>query len=88
MIKAEEARELSNRIKDYKNKLQNHLNKIEKNIRYHALFMGDRSIFHYIIDENDFQSLTADLSNVLQESGYTVNVIEKGLNSNTAKISW
>lgn len=30
MIKAEEARELSNRIKDYKNKLQNHLNKIEK----------------------------------------------------------
>lgn len=88
MIKAEEARELSNRIKEYKNKLQDHLNKIEKDIRYHALFMGDRSIFYDILDANDFQSLTIDLSNILQEFEYAVNVIEKGLNYNTIKISW
>ena len=88
MISAKEARELSNRIKEYKNKLQDHLNKIEKDIRYHALFMGDRSIFYDILDANDFQSLTTDLSNILQEFEYAVNIIEKGLNYNTIKISW
>ena len=88
MINAKEARELSNRIKEYKSKLQERLNKIEKDIKYHALFMGNKSIFYDILDPSDFQSLTTDLSNVLKEFGYNVNIVENGLNYNSIKISW
>ena len=50
--------------------------------------MGDKSIFYDILDPSDFQSLTTDLSNVLKEFGYNVNIVENGLNYNSIKISW
>lgn len=88
MINAETARELSNRIKEYKNKLQSHMNQIEKDIKYHALFTEGKSILYEVIDVNDLYSLTIDLSNMLEGHGYKVEIVENGITYNTIQISW
>lgn len=87
MINAKEARELANRVWEYKNLLDNHNRCVHIVIR--SLASIGKTIGTYTIFELNgyMESLTHDLFNILECEGYSLKIItHKG--HNVIEISW
>lgn len=74
MISANEARELSDRAKEYKDVLETTINCISRGIRKQAMF--GNNVFSFGISE---ESLCMDVKNILKKNGYRTSIIRSFL---------